>query len=219
MPTPVSPPAIQNHGVWPAGWVLSIPLYLVAVFILLVANVVLTVRPGVVTHDSQQFTDAMEKVWYPLVLAKQNTPRAAKRFINRVRYLAMRQRGYQEHASAWERVLFPDRLREPARTKDWQPIPEPLLVALAAIEQMQPQWIYNDAAFTQVAGTDGIAELASKFPASTPDGPTLLTCARAKHRETFSSIWYQQRHADWGSLPTYRETFVLIWPQLTPESA
>ena len=173
-PVSGSTPEIRVKSVWPARWILSVPLYLAAIFVLLVANVALTTRPGVVTHDSKEFTDAMEEVWYPLVLAKQNTPRTAKRFINRVRYLAMRQQGYQEHASKWERVLFRDRLREPARTPGWQPIPEPLLVALAAIEQLQPQWIYNEAAFEFIKGSNGINDLKSSFPASFPEAATLL---------------------------------------------
>jgi KAP-like P-loop domain-containing protein len=218
---PVSGPApkITLKGAWPARWILSLPLYLAAVFLLLVADVALTTRPGVVTHDSQEFTDAMERVWYPLVLAKQNTPRAAKRFLNRVRYLAMRQRGYQEHASVWERVLFPDRLREPARPHGWQPIPEPLLVALAAIEQVQPQWVYDDGAFKQITGSNGIADLVSKFPASIPEAAKLLETARALHQATFGELQYAEKHANWESLPSFRSTFVSIWPQLNPESA
>jgi hypothetical protein len=56
-----------------------------------------------------------EKVWYTLVLEKQNTPRAAKRFVNRVRYLAMRQHYYRDQSSLWDRTLFPQRLASPAR--------------------------------------------------------------------------------------------------------
>lgn len=208
------PSILYGKEVWPARWVTLVPLYLALLFLLLVANVVLTTRPGVVTQDSQQFTDAMEKVWYPLVLAKQNTPRAAKRFVNRVRYLAMRQRGYQEQASWWERALFPQRLREPARVKDWEPIPEPVLVALAAVEQLQPDWVYDETAFRQVVGDNGIAELSSKFPGSCPDAAVLLERARAKHKETFSDAMYLKTHADWKSLPAYRNTFLVIWPRV-----
>ena len=110
----------------------------------------------------------MEKVWHPPVLAKQNTPRAAKRFVNRVRYLALRQRGYQQEASWWERILFPQRLRQPAIAKNWQPVPEPLLIAMAAVEQVQPIWIYDETAFQQVIGDNGIAGLISH------DVPVLL---------------------------------------------
>jgi hypothetical protein len=221
---PVAGPAatITKPAVWPAPWVFAVPLYLAAVFLLMVANLVLTTRPAVVTHDSQQFTDALEEVWYPLVLAKQNTPRAAKRFVNRVRYLAMRQSGYQQAASTWERALFPDRLREPKRTTDWEPIPEPLLVALAAIEQLQPQWIYDQGAFKDMAGENGVAELAKTYPASLPNAPKLLENARAKHQETFHNANDVQKHADWNSLmtnPKYRDTFLAIWPQTLSELA
>lgn len=212
-------PTIQQKNVWPAGWALWGPVYLTAVFLLLVANVVLTTRPGVVTHDSQQFTDAMEKVWYPVVLAKQNTPRAAKRFVNRVRYLAMRQRGFEERTSTWERILFPDRLRDPARSRDWEPIPEPLLVALAALEQMQPQWVYDDKAFDYITGSDGAAELSANFPAGLPNAIKLMEGAREKHKQTFASPIYQTEHADWTSLSIYRNTFRIIWPQSTPSEA
>jgi len=216
-PASGSAPEIRVRSIWPARWILSLPLYLAALFVLLVTNVVLTTRPGVVTHDSKEFTDAMEEVWYPLVLAKQNTPRTAKRFINRVRYLAMRQQGYQEHASLWERVLWKDRLREPARATGWQPIPEPLLVALAAIEQVQPQWIYNDDAFKLIKGSDGINDLNTGFPANIPQATTLLKNARMLHREKFTKEKYPKKHVDWDSLPAYRDTFLSIWPQLSLE--
>jgi hypothetical protein len=214
---PGEPPTISNSKeVWPTRWVLSIPIYLVVVFLLLVANVVLTTRPGVVTHDSQQFTDAMEQVWYPLVLAKQNTPRAAKRFVNRVRYLAMRQRGYQEHASWWERALFPQRLREPVQAEGGQPIPEPLLVAMAAMEQMEPIWIYDPTVFTQLVETTGGLSETLKFPSDNPVAAELLETARANHRKMFSSETYPKLTVDWKFLPTYRNTFLVIWPQIDP---
>jgi hypothetical protein len=201
-------------AVWPASWVMSLPLYLIALFLLLVANVVLTTRQGVVTHDSQQFTDAMEKVWYPLVLAKQNTPRAAKRFVNRVRYLAMRQRAYEEQASWWDRVLFPQRLREPLRKDGWKPIPEPLLVAMAAIEQMESPWIYDQSAFTCIVDGNGLAPVIQKFPETIPGAAKLLESARAAHKQVFSSTAYSERNADWRSLPMYRDTFLIIWPRV-----
>jgi len=214
LPVGASEPKLSPaKAVWPVPWVFSLPLGLVAVFLLLVANVVLTTRPGVVTHDSQQFTDALEKVWYPLVLAKQNTPRAAKRFVNRVRYLAMRQRGYLEEASWWDRALFPQRLRQPDRKEDWKPIPEPLLVAMAAIEQMESPWIYNQKAFKWIVDDEGIALLVENFPESFHGAAALLEKARNKHKQTFSGLIYLEQKADWRSLPTYRDTFLVIWPR------
>jgi hypothetical protein len=211
------PPTIEPaRDVWPERWMLSIPFYLAGIFLLLVTNVVLTTRPGVVTKDSEQFTDAMEKVWYPLVLAKQNTPRAAKRFVNRVRYLAMRQRAFREDASMWERALFPQRLREPEGPHDWRPIPEPLLVAMAAIEQMEPFWIYDAKAFSRLAASDGTSSEPLTYPGGTPSSAALLGTARAMHQEVFSDPKYVLAHADWQSLPAYRSTFLAIWPRTEP---
>jgi hypothetical protein len=187
--------------IWPARWMLSLPLYLTAIFLLLVANVVLTTRPGVVTHDSQQFTDAMEKVWYPLVLAKQNTPRSAKRFVNRVRYLAMRQRFYRDDASLWERTLFPQRLASPPRGKEYAKVPEPLLVAMAAMEQMEPSWVYDPVTFQGIV--DG-----TNLPNN------LLTTTREKHCTVF-----EQTRSQWNLLTKYREAFLAIWPRVSPEEA
>jgi hypothetical protein len=193
-------PLYIQKTVWPARWMLSLPLYLAAVFLLLVANVVLTTRPGVVTHDSQQFTDAMEKVWYALVLEKQNTPRAAKRFVNRVRYLAMRQRYYRDQASLWERTLFPQRLAAPARDEKASRIPEPLMIALAAMEQSDPAWVYDDSVFKNIIEGKNL-----------PVGP--LATARDNHRREFSS----SKTSQWAFLPNYREAFLKIWPRLSPE--
>jgi hypothetical protein len=64
------------------------------------------------TRDSAQFKDALE-IWTPVVACKRNTPRAIKRFGNRLRYLAMLQQGeeqdktlldlLQEHLKQWRR--------------------------------------------------------------------------------------------------------------------
>jgi len=178
---------------------LSVPLYLAALFLLLVTNVVLTTRPGVVTRDSKQFTDAMGQVWYPLVLAKQNTPRAAKRFVNRVRYLAMRQRVQRSKATLWERTLFPQRLVSPKRSQDAARIPEPVLVAMAALEQMEPEWIYDEKEFQKVL--DGTAL------------PPLAADARNRHKQLFAG----SKNSQWSCLAQFRKTFLTIWPRVAPE--
>jgi hypothetical protein len=56
-----------------------------------VAYWVLTRRPGLVIDDSPEFRDALE-IWSPLIFAKEGTPRSVKRFLNRLRYVASRQR-------------------------------------------------------------------------------------------------------------------------------
>lgn len=193
---------------WPARWILSVPFYFVGICLLLLANLALTIRPGVVTKDSKQFTDALECVWYPLVLAKQNTPRTAKRFVNRLRYLAMRQRAYEDKALTWEKVLFPQRLREPAGRGTGAAIPEPLLVAMAAIEQLEPGLIYNDAAFQWLVSASGTRP---DFVGGDSPEARLLEKARLQHQKEFPTAG-----ADWNLLGEHRETFIKIWPPSDP---
>lgn len=69
-----------------------------------------------VEHDSATFTNALDR-WFPLVYAKTSTPRAIKRFLNRVRFYAMSQRGAASPA--------PDRPTQ---------IPEDALVALSVMQ-------------------------------------------------------------------------------------
>lgn len=79
-------------------------------------------RPDVIEHDSQEFTDALN-VWHPLVFSKRNTPRSIKRFLNRVRYFAMAQRGQEGLA-------------------------ESSLVALSAIHHCDPGWLQESPIFS-----------------------------------------------------------------------
>jgi hypothetical protein len=207
------PPPTYTAGrdAWPARWILSVPFYFVGICLLLVANVALTTRPGVVTKDSQPFTDALEQVWYPVVLAKQSTPRSAKRFVNRVRYLAMRQRAFHDQASTWERALYPQRLREPGGAVDPRAIPEPLLVAMAAIEQLEPSLIYNKKAFDGMVSTNAKQPEQHERNGSNRIDMKLVEQARRKHQEDF-----RQAPSDWNSLPIYRTRFISIWPRTDP---
>jgi hypothetical protein len=206
------PSILPTRSPWPARWILSLPLYVIAIFVLLAANVVLTTRSGVVTHDSKEFTDALECAWYAIILAKQNTPRAAKRFVNRVRYLAMRQRTYREDSTWWDRAIFTQRLHAPARAADWKPIPEPLLVAMAAIEQMEGRWVYENSAFSLIVNEE-FTTLAEKFPAVISQAETLLETARNEHKKAFPDTVWKKTQADWPSLSLYHETFLIIWPR------
>ncbi|MGO1120144.1 P-loop NTPase fold protein [Rhodovibrionaceae bacterium A322] len=58
--------------------------------------------------DSQRFLQALD-LWSPLLVQKLTTPRALKRFLNRLRYLAMLNRG-EEGAEAGDPKLREDRL-------------------------------------------------------------------------------------------------------------
>ena len=53
---------------------------------------------GEILEDSNEFTDALED-WYPLMATRLRTPRALKRFINRLRFLAMMARDGDDAAA------------------------------------------------------------------------------------------------------------------------
>jgi hypothetical protein len=122
---------------------------------------VLTSLPEVEVHDSDDFTASLED-WYPLLYLDQPTPRSIKRFLNRVRWYAMRQRPVRppryrlatlfETLRTWLGRIWPaagseDPDREPA--EDQAPggsdqIPERILVALASVEHTHPDWLELD---------------------------------------------------------------------------
>jgi len=98
-------------------------------------------RAVMVVRDSPAFANALE-TWIPALLMRRNSPRALKRFLNRVRYFAMR----QMEAPASERI------------------PEPLLVALGALHQIDARLLQADdiAQATQAAILTDVAGLSSK---------------------------------------------------------
>ncbi|PYS69747.1 MAG: hypothetical protein DMF69_15920, partial [Acidobacteria bacterium] len=112
-----------------------------------VGATILTRRPGLVVKDSRRFVKALE-IWHPLVYARQATPRATKRFMNHVRYLAMRQRRQSETQPLIEKVRCWLKVKltgVPVNThpevnldNDLQIIPDEILVALAAQESLDP---------------------------------------------------------------------------------
>jgi hypothetical protein len=73
-----------------------------------------------VVDDSASFREALE-IWAPVIARQRQTPRAVKRFVNRLRFLAMRIRDIGEEAVAQGRDA---------------PIDEPTLVTFAAIEEV-----------------------------------------------------------------------------------
>lgn len=115
-------------------------------------------RPEPVVRDSRTFRIALE-AWSPVIGARGGTPRQIKRFLNRLRFYAMRQRTYAEPQSLSERlyvVLFHSPyisgvlrrmgIEEPVTPAEKAPIPEAVLVALATVEECEPKWL-EEAAF------------------------------------------------------------------------
>jgi hypothetical protein len=116
-----------------------------------------SLRPAVVVKDSPEFVAAL-RLWHPMVVAKQNTPRALKRFLNRVRFYAMCQRPSQRPVPRWQRLFawlrrrVGGRPQSPLSTAAEPPIPEALLVALSTIQHCYPEWLQDERLFTDFAG-------------------------------------------------------------------
>ena len=133
-------------GAWPFGLAMLFALGTILAYLLQ--------EPQQDAEDKPPFTQAL-KIWHRLVMTSgaKNTPRSAKRFQNRVRYLAMRQRAVQESEPGSALVTwFGKTLKikeppQPSKNQDIATIPEPLLVAFAAIESYEPDWIQNEELF------------------------------------------------------------------------
>jgi hypothetical protein len=218
-------PVIEEYSVdrLTVGW----PFYVVWLGTISVIATSLRRLPQRIVRDEAPFTNALS-IWHPLVMTTgaKNTPRTARRFQNRVRYLAMRQRallrgkamslgerwlrdslnaplprldrpvhlpetqdipddlvsdakqirelveaGQSGRCGAWSVKMSADRIEVSSAMNPKMPseqfkalvlgnvyIPEPVLIALAAIEEYAPEWILDENLFlTKVAhsNTDG----------------------------------------------------------------
>ncbi len=158
-----------------------------------------TRRSDVVTKDSKEFEDAL-RIWCPLVYARQKTPRSIKRFMNRVRYLAMRYRPQDEPATTpWQDFFLRVGYRFGAKPKtnpakrERERI-EPILVALASIHHLNPAWIENENQWTAIAN-----DSLSVVGGSVADARTLVQQTRDAHIEHFGR---------WGVTNQHREDFL-----------
>jgi hypothetical protein len=92
-------------------------------------------------NDSGAFNEALG-AWLPLVHQRHRTPRAIKRFINRIRYLAMLQQGEQLDHSFLEELHL--RQASNPQTTRSQAIAEHRLVALGALHDLyEDDWRKN----------------------------------------------------------------------------
>ena len=152
-------PAVRDA--WKNGW---------PAFVILPLNVwalyrVATWRPDLEPTDSAEFGAAMDNV-LPLVLSRARTPRSVKRFVNKVRYLAMRMRQREsDDRSVWAR-LWDKRPIAPAAASS---ISDSALVVLAALDYWKPSSLDTDeglgaavAAWPSLNGYDQLALVASR---------------------------------------------------------
>ena len=210
-PSQFPTPAIGEYsaGFLITGW----PFYVLLLGTVSLIATSLRRLPQRIVRDEEPFTNALA-VWHPLVMTggARNTPRTARRFQNRVRYLAMRQRallrgkamslgerwlrdrlnsplhridrpvhlpekqevdselvdearevrelmesGQSGECGSWQVKVSADKIELAASGTPKMPeaqfkalvlgnvyIPEPVLVALAAIEEYAPEWIVDE---------------------------------------------------------------------------
>ena len=121
----------------------------------------LSIRPETFVKDSDEFERALRE-WHPLVVAKRNTPRSIKRFVNRVRYYAMAQRTSEPRSGWADRILaLLGAGPRPATRAGGAPesVREDLLVALSSL-----QYVYPDA-FGEEGAHDWIRALQTAIAA------------------------------------------------------
>jgi hypothetical protein len=73
---------------------------------LLFCSLAFSRRRDLILKDSQEFEIAL-KIWRPQTRSNQSTPRSIKRFMNRLRRLAIRQRSLIESAPRWREMIAP----------------------------------------------------------------------------------------------------------------
>jgi len=121
--------------------------------LLLALGLMLLLRSPVnLAQDSDAFVQAL-KTWHPLIAASCPTPRMVKRYLNWVRFLAMR---YRPREKDVPRVWPPWPLRKQASAaksmapREDKAFDEHILVALSAIYQFRKEWVLDLAKFEQL---------------------------------------------------------------------
>jgi photosystem II stability/assembly factor-like uncharacterized protein len=184
-PLPRRTLALAYWPIWPLGALL-----------LALAAWALSRRTDLVVEDSPEFQRALG-IWHPIVAARCGTPRALKRFVNRLRYLAMLQRPPRPAATLGRGLLallsragkrVRGRAREAPRTEPGPggPLPEATLVALSAAEALDPRFPQEPLQMAQLRE----ASLESAFEE-----------ARQEHTEAFGS---------WQDVEDARERFARL---------
>lgn len=149
-PMPLTVGAVPTTAWWVHGL-----LALVAFAVLLW---LLTPREDNRVEDSKAFADAL-RAWAPVLFEEHRTPRSAKKFLNKMRFLSMAQRAPADRQSPveavvarlsdvpWLRKLLGAFERRPATQEVLLPgsIPEVALVSLNVIRDRYPEWLEDNA--------------------------------------------------------------------------
>jgi hypothetical protein len=127
---------------WVSGLLLAVLPFAALVALALFA------RREAQTEDSPAFRSALG-VMHPFIVLGGSSPRSLKRFVNQVRYIAMRSRASVETLTAFERLgqrvrsFFgrSSQFAPFAPPQQHAPLPEELLVALAALHRCGEHWL------------------------------------------------------------------------------
>jgi photosystem II stability/assembly factor-like uncharacterized protein len=185
------------------------PLAILAILLVGLGAWRLSIPPDVVIRDSQEFELALA-TWHPLLFAWRNTPRSIKRYLNRVRYLAMLQRApvrepalsrrlIDSLARRWQRwrkrpepaAASPVPLSPLAPDTERPFIPEDFLVALSAIDCCRPELLRSRSGLDAFLGSglheESLPEAIGKLAAD-PAWNGRLESFRCRYLEMASGI-------------------------------
>ncbi len=146
-----------------------------------------TLQPDVIVKDSPEFQSAL-RVWQPFIYSRQNTPRSIKRFMNRIRYFAMRLPHNEPQTPTNPlRSRFKKWLRlageAPEVATQKSGMREATLVALGALQNYNHLWLEKKEFWDEIQN--------GRLPKSDDSGDkTMLTAlqkAIKEHRDTFKS--------------------------------
>lgn len=156
---------------FPAGF-----LYVPLVVILGIAVWRISIRPETVVKDSKEFRQALE-IWHNFIHSKQNTPRAVKRFMNRLRFFAMRLPQEEQSDSVMLRLQklagAVPLLRRFVQPEDRDLIQQPgngrmaesTLVALSALYNFNTGWLEEKTHWKEIRSGTLVSNGLSQFQA------------------------------------------------------
>jgi len=216
-PEPSGPPPEIKPGSSPRPdpWKLSWPELAAIALLAAIAYSTLVGTGKGARHDSPKFIEALE-IWYPLVIERQGTPRAVKRWMNRVRYLATREMPASELRSPFERfadwyvartqgkVAPPEGAVAGGAEKQPEKIPEEIVVALAAIHEFDSGILTGAPHFDflqNVGRTSGISSLGKD------SADQLISRQRALHVEKLGQ-------KSWEQIVRFAPRFLNLWPTI-----
>jgi hypothetical protein len=145
--------------------------------------------PAVVVKDSPAFVKALN-LWYPVIVERPYTPRAIKRFLNRMRFIAARLGDPRPEPTRWDRLIdwLDARLGRgrpaAAAVAPHDASRDAMIVALCAIDRFAPERLANGSLWADSRHTP-----APKKAAQSADDLLLAKTLEAHLREFKGKAW------------------------------